>query len=154
MLFLLCCTIINSHNVVVFLRLWSLLCCIDAYLIALAVLFMVASSLIDCYGWHLKNNCKYNTIANFILKIGYLSSSKILTARRLRIMNQTNDCLAKKSCCFANISFLDATRQLYEGSCPSVSPSVCLSVCLLHRFHDAPREIFVSSWNFQEWLPW
>ena len=39
---------------------------------------------------------------------------------------------------------------------PSVRPSVCLSVrpsvCLSHLFHHVP--IIVSSWNFQELLPW
>ena len=35
---------------------------------------------------------------------------------------------------------------------PSVCPSVCLSVCPSHLFHHVP--IIVSSWNFQELLPW
>ena len=34
----------------------------------------------------------------------------------------------------------------------SVRPSVCLSVRLSHLFHHVP--IIVSSWNFQELLPW
>ena len=34
----------------------------------------------------------------------------------------------------------------------SVRPSVRLSVCLSHLFHHVP--IIVSSWNFQELLPW
>ena len=34
----------------------------------------------------------------------------------------------------------------------SVSPSVRPSVCLSHLFHHVP--IIVSSWNFQELLPW
>ena len=33
----------------------------------------------------------------------------------------------------------------------SVHPSVCLSVRLLHFFHNVP--VIVSSWNFQELLP-
>ena len=36
--------------------------------------------------------------------------------------------------------------------CLSVRPSVCLSVRLSHLFHHVP--IIVSSWNFQELLPW
>ena len=34
----------------------------------------------------------------------------------------------------------------------SVCPSVRLSVCLSHLFHHVP--IIVSTWNFQELLPW
>ena len=34
----------------------------------------------------------------------------------------------------------------------SVRPSLRLSVCLSHLFHHVP--IIVSSWNFQELLPW
>ena len=71
--------------------------------------------------------------------------------------------------------YLAATKQLYKwyfpSVCPSVRlshlfscdqaalqmvfsvrPSVCLSVCLSHLFHHVP--IIVSSWNFQELLPW
>ena len=44
--------------------------------------------------------------------------------------------------------FLAATKQLYKWYFPSVCPSVCLS----HLFHHVP--IMVSSWNFQELLPW
>ena len=44
--------------------------------------------------------------------------------------------------------FLAATKQLYDWFSPSVRPSVCLS----HLFHHVP--IIVSSWNFQELLPW
>ena len=47
-----------------------------------------------------------------------------------------------------------------DTSCPhnvalvgmSVCLSVCPSVCLSHLFHHVP--IIVSSWNFQELLPW
>ena len=42
-----------------------------------------------------------------------------------------------------SISFLAATKQLYEWSCLSVRPS--------HLFHYVP--LIVSSWNFQELLP-
>ena len=53
-------------------------------------------------------------------------------------------------------SFLAATKQLYDWFSPSVRLSVCLSVrpsvCLSHLFHHVP--IIVSSWNFQELLPW
>ena len=48
--------------------------------------------------------------------------------------------------------FLAATKQLYKWYFPSVCPSVRLSVCLSHLFHHVP--IIVSSWNFQELLPW
>ena len=52
--------------------------------------------------------------------------------------------------------FLAATKQLYDWFSPSVCLSVCLSVrpsvCLSHLFHHVP--IIVSSWNFQELLPW
>ena len=52
--------------------------------------------------------------------------------------------------------FLAATKQLYKWYFPSVRLSVCpsvrLSVCLSHLFHHVP--IIVSSWNFQELLPW
>ena len=41
-------------------------------------------------------------------------------------------------------SFLAATKQLYDWFSPSVCPS--------HLFHHVP--IIVSSWNFQELLPW
>ena len=44
--------------------------------------------------------------------------------------------------------FLAATKQLYDWFSPSVRPSVCLSV--RHTFFT----MFVSSWNFQELLPW
>ena len=50
------------------------------------------------------------------------------------------------------ITFLAATKQLYEwyflSVCPSVRPSVCPSVRLSHLFDYVP--IIVSSWNFQE----
>ena len=53
------------------------------------------------------------------------------------------------------ISFLAATKQLYEWFSPSVRlsvrPSVCPSVCLSHLFDYVP--IILSSWNFQESLP-
>ena len=45
-------------------------------------------------------------------------------------------------------AFLAATKQLYDW----FSPSVRLSVRLSHFFHHVP--IIVSSWNFQELLPW
>ena len=48
--------------------------------------------------------------------------------------------------------FLAATKQLYKWYFPSVCPSVRPSVCLSHLFHHVP--IIVSSWNFQELLPW
>ena len=48
--------------------------------------------------------------------------------------------------------FLAATKQLYKWYFPSVRLSVRLSVCLSHLFHHVP--IIVSSWNFQELLPW
>ena len=52
--------------------------------------------------------------------------------------------------------FLAATKQLYDWFSPSVCLSVRLSVrpsvCLSHLFHHVP--IIVSSWNFQELLPW
>ena len=48
--------------------------------------------------------------------------------------------------------FLAATKQLYKWYFPSVCLSVRLSVCLSHLFHHVP--IIVSSWNFQELLPW
>ena len=48
-------------------------------------------------------------------------------------------------------TFLAATKQLNEWYFPSVRPSVCLSVCLLHLFDYVP--MIVSSWNFQEFLP-
>ena len=49
--------------------------------------------------------------------------------------------------------FLAATKQLYDWFSPSVCPSVRpLSVRLSHLFHHVP--IIVSSWNFQELLPW
>ena len=55
-----------------------------------------------------------------------------------------------------NKMFLAVTKQLYKwyfpSVCPSVRLSVCLSVCLSHLFHHVP--IIVSSWNFQELLPW
>ena len=50
------------------------------------------------------------------------------------------------------LSFLAATKQLYKWYFPSVRLSVRLSVCLSHLFHHVP--IIVSSWNFQELLPW
>ena len=40
--------------------------------------------------------------------------------------------------------FLAATKQLYDWFSPSVRPS--------HLFNHVP--IIVSSWNFQELLPW
>ena len=53
------------------------------------------------------------------------------------------------------VSFLAATKQLYEWFSPSVCPSVRLSVCpsvrLSHLFDYVP--IILSSWNFQELLP-
>ena len=48
--------------------------------------------------------------------------------------------------------FLAATKQLFDWFSPSVRPSVCLSVRLSHLFHHVP--IIVSSWNFQDLLPW
>ena len=62
--------------------------------------------------------------------------------------------------CLVAIFFLAATKQLYKWYFPSVCLSVCLSVwlsvrlsvCLSHLFHHVP--IIVSSWNFQELLPW
>ena len=58
------------------------------------------------------------------------------------------------------LSFLAATKQLYEwyflSVCPSVRLSVRLSVCpsvrLSHLFDYVP--IIVSSWNFQELSHW
>ena len=54
------------------------------------------------------------------------------------------------------VYFLAATKQLYKWYFPSVRLSVrlsvCPSVCLSHLFHHVP--IIVSSWNFQELLPW
>ena len=47
---------------------------------------------------------------------------------------------------------LAATKQLSDWFSPSVCPSVRPSVCLSHLFHHVP--IIVSSWNFQELLPW
>ena len=47
-----------------------------------------------------------------------------------------------------NLWFLAATKQLYKWHFPSVR----LSFCLSHLFHHVP--IIVSSWNFQELLPW
>ena len=44
--------------------------------------------------------------------------------------------------------FLAGTKQLYDW----FSPSFCPSVCPSHLFHHVP--IIVSSWNFQELLPW
>ena len=44
--------------------------------------------------------------------------------------------------------FLAATKQLYDW----FSPSLCLSVCPSHLYHHV--SIIVSSWNFQELLPW
>ena len=49
-------------------------------------------------------------------------------------------------------AFLAATKQLNKWYFPSVCLSVRLSVCLSHLFHHVP--IIVSSWNFQELLPW
>ena len=55
-----------------------------------------------------------------------------------------------------NEQFLAATKQLYDwfslSVCPSVRLSVCLSVRPSHLFHHVP--IIVSSWNFEELLPW
>ena len=51
-----------------------------------------------------------------------------------------------------DFNFLAATKQLYKWYFPSVCPSVRLSVRLSHLFHHVP--IIVSSWNFQELLPW
>ena len=48
--------------------------------------------------------------------------------------------------------FLAATKQLYDWFSPSVCPSVRLPVCPSHLFHHV--SIIVSSWNFQELLPW
>ena len=48
--------------------------------------------------------------------------------------------------------FLAATKQLYKWYFPSVRLSVRPSVCLSHLFHHVP--IIVSSWKFQELLPW
>ena len=45
-----------------------------------------------------------------------------------------------------------AALQMVFSVRPSVCPSVRLSVCLSHLFHHVP--IIVSSWNFQELLPW
>ena len=50
------------------------------------------------------------------------------------------------------IYILAATKQLYKWYFPSVCLSVRLSVRLSHIFHHVP--IIVSSWNFQELLPW
>ena len=41
---------------------------------------------------------------------------------------------------------------LVQSFRPSVRPSVCLFVRLSHLFHHVP--IIVSSWNFQDLLPW
>ena len=60
--------------------------------------------------------------------------------------------LYKWYCLSVRHTFLAATKQLYDWFSPSVRPSVCLSVCLSHLFHHVP--IIVSSWNFQELLPW
>ena len=55
-----------------------------------------------------------------------------------------------------DICFLAATKQLYKWYFPSVCLSVRLSVRpsvrLSHLFHRVP--IILSSWNFQELLPW
>ena len=48
--------------------------------------------------------------------------------------------------------FLAATKQLYKWYFLSVCLSVRPSVRLSHLFHHVP--IIVSSWNFQELLPW
>ena len=45
-----------------------------------------------------------------------------------------------------------AAQQMVFSVCLSVCPSVRPSVCLSHLFHHVP--IIVSSWNFQELLPW
>ena len=45
-----------------------------------------------------------------------------------------------------------AALQMVFSFCLSVCPSVCPSVRLSHIFHHVP--IIVSSWNFQELLPW
>ena len=45
-----------------------------------------------------------------------------------------------------------AALQMVFSICLSVCPSVRPSVCLSHLFHHV--HIIVSSWNFQELLPW
>ena len=50
------------------------------------------------------------------------------------------------------VSFLAATKQLYEWYFLSVRPSVRLSVRLSHLYDYVP--IIVSSWNFQELSHW
>ena len=45
--------------------------------------------------------------------------------------------------------FLAATKQLYDWFSPFVRPSVCPSVTPF-----SPCSLIVSSWNFQELLPW
>ena len=57
--------------------------------------------------------------------------------------------------CFPNqwvFSCDQAALQMVFSVCPSVRSSVRLSVRLSHLFHHVP--IIVSSWNFQELLPW
>ena len=49
-------------------------------------------------------------------------------------------------------SFSAATKQLYDWFSPSVCLSIRPSVCQSHLFHHVP--IIISSWNFQELLPW
>ena len=55
-------------------------------------------------------------------------------------------------CTFYVFSCDQAALQMVFSVRLSVRPSVCLSVCLSHLFHHVP--IIVSSWYFQELLPW
>ena len=56
--------------------------------------------------------------------------------------------LVSRNCIF---SCDQAALWMVQSVCPSVRPSVCLSVRLSHLFDYVP--IIVSSWNFQELLP-
>ena len=53
---------------------------------------------------------------------------------------------------FMTFHFIFSCDQAAIWLVQSVHPSVCLSVCPSHLFHHVP--IIVSSWNFQELLPW
>ena len=67
---------------------------------------------------------------------------------QLKIPTNIVWCVQNSSHALWYSAFLAATKQLYKWYFPSVCPSVCLS----HLFHHV--SIIVSSWNFQELLPW